>query len=168
MIRIKFDSLKSKDEIFKAFMPYYEVEKHEPFSLADEFMGEYLSSHTGIHSYLYYDKGVIKGYYETGELISRKGNEYLTTFKSWFAIKVVEKDGKTKIRGWTFFAPGLSVLFLIELAVIIWKSLTNPIDIIGWGFIAVIFCWIFVPAIKEQNYMYDVISKACNDKITGE
>ncbi|MBQ7131834.1 MAG: hypothetical protein IJO29_04615 [Oscillospiraceae bacterium] len=161
MIRIKFDSAKSKDEIFKAFMPYNEIEKHEPFSLIDEFMGEYLSSHTGIHSYLNYEKGVIKGYYETGELISRKGDKYLTTFKSWFAIKVVEKDGKTKIRGWTFFAPGLSVLFLIELAVIIRKSLTNPIDIIGWGFIAIILCWIFVPAIKEQNYMYDVISKVC-------
>lgn len=162
MIRIKFDSAKSKDEIFRAFMPYNEVEKHEPFSLIDEFMGEYLSSHTGIHSYLNYDNGVIKGYYETGELISQRGGgECLTTFKSWFRVKVIEKNGKTRIRGWTFFAPGLSLMFLFHFALIIWKSLTNLIDIIGWAIIALVLCWTYVPAIKEQIYMYDVISKVC-------
>ncbi len=163
---IRISSSKSKDEIFKAFESYLEVEKHSAFSLIDFLQGEYLSSHTGIHSYLDYERDKISGYYETGEIYGgfRGSEDSYTRIKTWFELKVCQEENSTKVQGAIFFSPWFWVFALMEMLLVIYLYISGYVAFHVFAALALLSLVIFIrfgASLKEQRYIYDLICRAC-------
>ncbi len=163
---VKIDTNKNKEEIFDAFMPYLESEKHNAFSLYDVFFNDFSSCRTGIHSYLNYDKEKINGYYETGEIHSsfRGSSESLFWAKTWFSLSIKQTEGVTKIRGLIFHSPWLTIILALCTVLYAYFVMTD-FDVFngcaGIVLLSLAFAVTHIGTLKEQKYIYNLICRVC-------
>ena len=138
-----FETTLTVNEIQERSMPYLEAEQHSPWNL----FKQYTSSRTGLH--LYFVHNGFTCFYENGK---RNRTHSLQSAKTWATIKIKEKNGKRKIKGYTYFCPPLMIALLIGLINIVFAE-----DILAVAIILVICSVLLASIIKEENKMMEQI-----------
>lgn len=136
----------TKEEFLKRLEKYEAIDMPKPLN----FFAEYEDPRIGIHVRTGSDR--IMGYYEDGHYTR---TEKLQSGKNYFWLKVLEKEGKTTVRGIVVFSPAFA---LIAFATFVFSLITITEERIpGFAFLVLIFCLLGGFVYKEQREICDII-----------
>ncbi len=154
----------SVDELKNIFSPYMEREKHSIFHFCAK---DYSSPRKGIHAYIKSNR--ISGYYESGET---NRNGHLMRAKSWFFLRVKERENALKVRLVAFPEPmmlllGWAVLIDCAIRLMIQPSSMAVFELLfGGGIIVVLLMTLASEMNTLENAVKDILAKL-NSKNTS-
>lgn len=132
-----------------AFSDCLEIEKHSSWAL----FGDYNSSRVGLH--LYKRKYGLRGYYENGR---RNRTGALQSWKTWFTVKVDEKNGYSVVRCKVEYNPYLLIVFFLAIFSIMESIIRRAWETVFATIFGIVIMFVFVnDAFNEEEYVFQEV-----------